>query len=168
MKLAITVAGALGGRQLMTHRGDIIGRATKVLDSSPEAKRLVDQVTGTLAQAARGAAITAAAKGVGSLSQNLQNRAERLKAPKEAAGKAAGTATETAGKATDTAGQTVGSATGLAAAALRKRPKGRKPEEEEPEEEAPEQEAPEGEAEGEEPEDEYAEDEYDEGDEGDE
>ena len=143
MKLALTVAGAIGGKQLMNNRQDIVSRATKVLDSSPEAKRLVNEVTGTLVQAARGAALTAASKGVSSLSTNLQDRAEKLRSPQEAAGKATETATGAAGKGKEAAGKVGGPALGFL---KRKSRRGRA------EEEAPEEEAPRGEAAEEEPE----------------
>ena len=154
MKLALTVAGAIGGKQLMNNRQDIVSRATKVLDSSPEAKRLVNEVTGTLVQAARGAALTAASKGVSSLSTNLQDRAEKLRSPQEAAGKATETATGAAGKGKEAAGKVGGPALGFL---KRKSRRGRA------EEEAPEEEAPRGEAAEEEPEEgEYEEGEYEE------
>ena len=82
MKLAITVAGALGGRQLFHHRDDLIGRATKLLDSSPGAQKIASQLTTTLVDAATGAAVAAASKGISSLSDNLLDRAENLRKPK--------------------------------------------------------------------------------------
>lgn len=106
LKLALRVASAIGGKQFLSNRRGIVGRTTRVLDS-PEAKLLVNQVGGTLVEAAEGALTTAASKRVRSLSENLQGRAEKLRAPHEGVGKAR----ETVGKGPQAAGKASAPAT---------------------------------------------------------
>lgn len=46
LKLVLRMASAIGGRRLLNNRRNVMGRLAKVLDSSPEGKRFVNNVTG--------------------------------------------------------------------------------------------------------------------------
>lgn len=84
MKLALTIAGAVAGNQLKdeSSRAALLGGVGGVKDSllsSPEIKRLTDEVSGKLMEAGRAAALAAAAKGIDSLNSTLESQTERLK-----------------------------------------------------------------------------------------
>jgi hypothetical protein len=77
----------------------------------PQITEIVDTVRGELLDAAKGAAAAAVTSRIDSLSDNLHERAETLKNPEAAVGKASDTAGETVGRAGETvgrAGETVG------------------------------------------------------------
>ena len=96
LKLALRAASAIAG---LNKGQDIVSRTTKALDS-PAAKLLVNRVAGTLVQAAEGALTTAVSERVRSVSESLQGRSEKLRAPHERAGKERlGKGPRTAGKA---------------------------------------------------------------------
>ena len=75
----------------------------------PQVTEIVNTVRGELLDAAKGAAAAAVTSRVDSLSDNLHDRAETLRNPEAAVGKAGETAGETVGR----AGETVGRASGL-------------------------------------------------------
>lgn len=83
MKLAVRAASAIAG---LNKGQDMVSRTTKAFDS-PEAKLVVNRVAGTLVQAAEGALTMAVSERVRSVSENLQGRSEKLRAPRERAGK---------------------------------------------------------------------------------
>lgn len=74
LRLAVTVAGLLAG-QRMAGRGSLLEQGTKLLDSSPELKKLQDQIRGRLMDAAKDAALGVAAS-------RMEQMAEALQAPK--------------------------------------------------------------------------------------
>jgi hypothetical protein len=110
----------------------------------PQINEIVDTVRGELLDAAKGAAAAAVTSRIDSLSDSLHERAETLRNPEAAVGKAGEAAGEAAGRAGDTvgrAGETVGRA-GRGLGGLRRRGRGADQEEdagfeqdEEPEEE---------------------------------
>ncbi|MFD1213458.1 hypothetical protein ACFQ36_15565, partial [Arthrobacter sp. GCM10027362] len=184
LKLALTVAGALGGKQLMNNKDELAAQVTKLVQSSPEARRLVEQVSGRLVEAAKGAAIAGASKRIESVSNTLQSRAERLNAMQQGVGEAAGRTAEAGMAAAGAAGTGAGAVGAGAGRGLRSvthpfksraerrqavedtESAGTSPEEEAGQEETPAaagreetEERPEGEA----PEEEYAEEERPEG-----
>ncbi|WP_026536329.1 hypothetical protein [Arthrobacter sp. H14] len=77
-KLALTVAGLIGGRQLSSNKGELMGQVNELAKASPEVKKLREQITGKLADAAKSAAIAGATRGIESVNTNLQNRTQRL------------------------------------------------------------------------------------------
>jgi hypothetical protein len=118
LKLALTIAGAVGGKQLMNNKDELLGQVTKLVQSSPETRRLVEQVSVRLLDAAKGAAIAGASKRIESVSNNLQSRADRLNAGVgEAAGKAAEAGKDAAGMATEAGKGAAGTAAAGAGAA---------------------------------------------------
>lgn len=55
-----------------------MGQVNELAKSSPEVKKLREQITGKLADAAKNAAIASATRGIESVNTNLQNRTQRL------------------------------------------------------------------------------------------
>ena len=81
----------------------------------PQVTEIVDTIRGELLDAAKGAAAAAVTSRIDSLSDSLHDRAETLRNPEAAVGKAGETAGETVGRAGETvgrAGETVGRAGG--------------------------------------------------------
>ncbi|WP_216699319.1 hypothetical protein, partial [Arthrobacter sp. H14] len=81
-KLALTMAGGLAGKKISGNKGEMLGQLNKLVESSPEAKKLMEQITGQLTEAARNAVLAGATRGIESVGTNLQNRTERLNALK--------------------------------------------------------------------------------------
>jgi hypothetical protein len=102
MRLALTLAAAVGGSRVAGQAGggNILGRINGLVESSPQAKALVDQVMTTLAQSAKTAAIAGATRGVENINTRLQSRIGQPVAD------AASTAGDTAKGASSTAGDT--------------------------------------------------------------
>src|SRR5690625_1121817 len=69
--LALTVAGAIGARKL--------AGSDQQIELSPDIKRLGERITGDLFDAAKGAAVAVAARGVNTLNTNLQDRTEQMR-----------------------------------------------------------------------------------------
>jgi hypothetical protein len=79
----------------------------------PQVTEIVNTVRGELLDAAKGAAATAVTSRIDMLSDNLHDRAETLRNPEAAVGKAGETAGETAGRAGETVGRAARKAGGL-------------------------------------------------------
>jgi hypothetical protein len=79
----------------------------------PQVTEIVNTVRGELLDAAKGAAATAVTSRIDTLSDNLHDRAETLRNPEAAVGKAGETAGETVGRAGETAGRAGRKAGGL-------------------------------------------------------
>lgn len=79
----------------------------------PQVTEIVNTVRGELLDAAKGAAATAVTSRIDTLSDNLHDRAETLRNPEAAVGKAGETAGETVGRAGETAGRVGRKAGGL-------------------------------------------------------
>lgn len=75
MRLVLTLAAAAEGGRLSSGTGGVAAQLTKTLASSPEAKALVQQLTGQLPTAAKAAAVAGATRGVRGLSERLQDHA---------------------------------------------------------------------------------------------
>ncbi|MEX0429391.1 hypothetical protein AB3X52_17365 [Nocardioides sp. DS6] len=71
LKLAVTVAGLLAGQRL-AGRGSLLEQGSKLLDSSPELKKLQDQIRGRLKEAARDAALGVATSRMEQMTKALQ------------------------------------------------------------------------------------------------
>ncbi|GAB3526474.1 hypothetical protein [Arthrobacter monumenti] len=82
-KLALTVAGLIGGKQLSSSKGGLMSQMNELAKSSPEVRKLREQITGKLADAAKGAAMAGATKGIESVNANLQNRTQQLNSSQE-------------------------------------------------------------------------------------
>src|SRR4051794_15673763 len=107
MRLALTLAAAVGGSRMAGNAGgkSVLGQINGLVASNPQAKALVDQVTTTLAQSAKTAAIAGATRGVQNINTRLQTR---LGQPVQGAASAAGGAASAAGGAASTAAQGAG------------------------------------------------------------
>ncbi|GHH80378.1 hypothetical protein [Promicromonospora soli] len=84
MKLALTIAGAVAGNKLRdeSSRDALLGGIGNVKDSvlsSPEIKRLTDEVTSKLVDAGKTAALAAVGKGISSINSTLESQTERLR-----------------------------------------------------------------------------------------
>jgi outer membrane biosynthesis protein TonB len=83
MRLALTLAGAVAGNKLRddSQRDELLGSLggmRESLLSSPEVKRLTNEVTGKLVDAGKAAAMAAASRGIDSLNSTLQAQTDRL------------------------------------------------------------------------------------------
>jgi hypothetical protein len=116
MRLAtmLAIGAATGGAAKLGPAA--LRQGTKYLGKSdiagalgPQVTEIVNTVRGELLDAAKGAATAAVTSQIDSLSDNLHERAETLRNPGAAVGKAGETAGETVGR----AGETVGRASGL-------------------------------------------------------
>src|SRR4051794_40312450 len=110
MRLALTLAAAVGGSRMAGNAGgkSVLGRINGLVASSPQAKALVDQVTTTLAQTAKTAAIAGATRGVQNINTRLQTRlGQPVGDAASAAGGAASTAAQGAASTAQGAGDTV-------------------------------------------------------------
>jgi hypothetical protein len=91
-----TAAGGTNVGSLVMRRGAKMLVNSGVMDKvPPQVGDLVDVVRGDLLQAGKGAATAAVSSRIDSLTDSLHGRAERLRNPGEAAGKAAGGAVRT-------------------------------------------------------------------------
>lgn len=84
MRLALMIAGAVAGNKLrdQSSRDALLGGIGNVKDSvlsSPEIKRLTDEVTSKLVVAGKTAALTAVGKGISSINSTLESQTERLR-----------------------------------------------------------------------------------------
>lgn len=113
MRLAtmLAAAAATGGAGKLAPA--VMRRGAKYLSSTdiagalgPQVGEIVSTVRGELLDAAKGAAVAAVTSRIDGLSESLHERAETLKNPEAAAGRAG----EAAGEAADRAGETVGRA----------------------------------------------------------
>jgi hypothetical protein len=77
MKLALMLGGMAAGRSA-GGPGELLGRGTKLLSSSPELSRLTDEVRGRLLEAGKGAALAVATRQVESLTDRVGKRVESL------------------------------------------------------------------------------------------
>lgn len=77
MKLALMLGGMAVGRNA-GGPGELLGRGTKLLSSSPELSRLTDEVRGRLLEAGKGAALAVATRQVESLTDRVGKRVESL------------------------------------------------------------------------------------------
>ncbi|MEU2106215.1 hypothetical protein [Nocardia sp. NPDC019255] len=78
MRFALSLAGAAMARRSAGGPGDLIGRGTELLKSTPELTRITDTVRDELLGAARAAAVTAASNRIDALSNRLQQGATLL------------------------------------------------------------------------------------------
>ncbi|MGH3746654.1 MAG: hypothetical protein ACRDT8_04560 [Micromonosporaceae bacterium] len=81
LKLAITVGGLIAGRKVKLNPQDLLAAGNKLADSSPELRKLTGEVRERLLDAARKAAVAAAASKIDSLGENLSKRAAQLQVP---------------------------------------------------------------------------------------
>lgn len=79
LKLALTIAAAVGATKATQNRDQIQGSLQELMDSSPELASLGEKITGRLAETGKNAARSAASKGVDQLSQKLQDQTEKMK-----------------------------------------------------------------------------------------
>src|SRR3954454_11215634 len=115
MKLAIMLGGALAGKKISTNPAQLLGQASKLVQSSPELQKLDSAIRGRLLEAGKDAALAIASSRMEALTDNLVNRVENIGKPAaDAAGAAGQAAGETAGAAGDAVGQ-AGGAVGDAA-----------------------------------------------------
>jgi hypothetical protein len=77
MKLALMLGGMAAGRSA-GGPGELLGRGTKLLNSSPELARLTDVLRGRLLEAGKGAALAAATRQVESFTDRVGKRVESL------------------------------------------------------------------------------------------
>jgi hypothetical protein len=117
MRLAtmLAVGAATGGAArlgpvAMRQGAKYIGKTDIAGALGPQVTEIVNTVRGELLDAAKGAAAAAVTSRIDSLSDNLHDRAETLRNPEAAVGKAGEAAGETVGKAGKAAGETVGRA----------------------------------------------------------
>jgi hypothetical protein len=112
MRLAtmLAIGAATGGAAKLGPAA--LRQGTKYLGKSdiagalgPQVTEIVNTVRGELLDAAKGAATAAVTSQIDSLSDNLHERAETLRNPEAAVGKAGETAGETVGRAGDTVGR---------------------------------------------------------------
>ena len=71
LKLAVTVASLLAGQRLASGRG-MVEQGSRLLESSPELRRLQDQIRGRLKDAARDAALGVATSRMEQITKALQ------------------------------------------------------------------------------------------------
>lgn len=84
-----------------------LGKTDVAGSLGPQVSQIVETVRGDLLDAAKGAATAAVTNRIDSLSDSLHDRAETLRNPKAAVGKAGDTAGKATGKAGETAGKLV-------------------------------------------------------------
>jgi hypothetical protein len=77
MKLALMLAGMAAGRQV-GGPGELLGAGTKLLGSSPDLSRLVDEVRDRLLASGKNAALAVATRQVESLTDRVGKRVESL------------------------------------------------------------------------------------------
>jgi hypothetical protein len=77
MKLALMLGGMAAGRSA-GGPGELLGRGTELLSSSPELARLTDVLRGRLLEAGKGAALALATRQVESLTDRVGKRVESL------------------------------------------------------------------------------------------
>src|SRR5262245_24811237 len=71
LRLAITVGGLLAGQRIATNPSALLAQGNKLVESNPELRKLRNEVTGRLFEAARDAAITTASSRLESMTQSL-------------------------------------------------------------------------------------------------
>lgn len=79
LRLALVVGSALANKNLRTSGLGLLQQGTSGLTSSPEAKKLTEQITSQLLQAGKAAAVTAAAARIDKLSDSLNERSSELR-----------------------------------------------------------------------------------------
>ncbi len=110
---AIALGAATGGAArlwpvAMRQGAKMLGKADIAGALGPQVTEIVDTVRGDLLDAAKGAAAAAVTSRIDSLSDSLHDRAETLRNPEAAVGKAGETARDTVGETAGRAGKTVG------------------------------------------------------------
>lgn len=88
LKLALTVASAVGGSALYRNREQIQETLTKLGESSPELQDLQEKITGRLGDAVQ----TALTSGLDQAGAKLQEQTDKINSSMDAAGEAADTA----------------------------------------------------------------------------
>ncbi|MEU0485081.1 hypothetical protein ABZ260_38620 [Streptosporangium sp. NPDC006013] len=78
----LAVAGLTG--HLRAGKGDLLQQGLKMLTSSPEVEKIIENVRGDLLDAGKDAARAAVSKQIDSLSSRLHDRAELLRTPEQA------------------------------------------------------------------------------------
>src|SRR5688572_27668866 len=76
LKLAITVGSMLAGKKLATNPQALLAQGSQLIDKNPELKKLQDQITGKLVEAAKAAAVTTATSRLEQLSSSLRGPGE--------------------------------------------------------------------------------------------
>ncbi len=79
LRLALVVGSALANKNVRTSGLGLLQKGTEGLTSSPEAKKLTEQISSQLMQAGRAAAVTAAASRIDALSDRLNERSSELR-----------------------------------------------------------------------------------------
>ncbi|MFC7401273.1 hypothetical protein [Citricoccus sp. GCM10030269] len=79
MKLVLAVGSGMVFQQFRSSSNKTLGPVLKQLQDSPEFKQATEKLTSGLTDAAKGAALAPATKGIEALSNNLQERTERLR-----------------------------------------------------------------------------------------
>ena len=72
LKLAITVGSMLAGQRIATDRRGLMQQGALLVDSNPELRKLRDQITGKMFEAAKAAAITTATSRLEGVTKQLQ------------------------------------------------------------------------------------------------
>src|SRR6478672_8255941 len=71
LRLAITVGSLLAGQRLSTNPQALLAQGAKLADKNPELKKLQDQLTGRLLEAAKAAALTTATSRLEAVTKQL-------------------------------------------------------------------------------------------------
>src|SRR4051812_23391951 len=79
LRLALMVGSALANKNVRSSGLGMLHQGTKTLTSSPEAKKLTEQITSQLMEAGKAAAVTAAASRIDKLSDKLNERSSGLR-----------------------------------------------------------------------------------------
>lgn len=79
LRLALIVGSALANKNVRSRGLGFLQQGTQSLGSSPEVKKLSDQVTSQLVDAGKAAAVTAAASRIDQLSDSLNERSSQLR-----------------------------------------------------------------------------------------
>lgn len=80
MKWALALAALAGRRQLPGGSGGLLQQGAKLLTSSPEVSKLTEEMRGQLVEAGKAAALAAVSSKINSLSDDLRERTEAMRA----------------------------------------------------------------------------------------
>lgn len=81
MKWALALAGMGVGSKIRGQQGDLLRQGVKLVTSSPEMSNLTGELKGRLVEAGKSAATAAVSRRIGSLTDSLRDRGDRLRTP---------------------------------------------------------------------------------------